>query len=140
MLFGKRRARLKRILVVEDEPLLAFDNEHLLRDAGYTVVATVDRLADAVEVIRADGLDLILSDIRLSGDGDGLDVARAARAKRIPLLFVTGACPPEAATLAIGCLDKPYSPRDLLSAIEAVESLIAGEAVKRTPGGLTLFG
>lgn len=140
MLFGKKPLRLKRILVVEDEPLVAFDNEHLLRDAGYTVVATVDRVADAVAVIRTDRLDLVLSDIRLSGDGNGLDVARAAQAKGVPLLFVSGVCPPDAQALAIGCLSKPYAPRDLLSAIEVVDARLSGGTVRRRPGGLSLFG
>ncbi|WP_156678658.1 response regulator [Sphingomonas profundi] len=140
MLFGRRSSRLKRILVVEDEPLVAFDNEHLLSDAGYTVVATVDRVADAVAVILADGLDLVLADVRLSGDGDGLDVARAAKTKGIPLLFVTGSCPEDAQALAIGRLAKPYSARDLLGAIEAVDATLAGRKVKRMPPGLTLFG
>ena len=35
MLFGKRERRIRRILVVEDEPLIAFDTEYLLSDAGY---------------------------------------------------------------------------------------------------------
>jgi CheY-like chemotaxis protein len=40
MLFGKRERAIRRILIVEDEPLVAFDNEHLLRECGYEVVAT----------------------------------------------------------------------------------------------------
>lgn len=140
MLFGRRSKRLKRILVVEDEPLVAFDNEHLLSDAGYTVVATVDRVTDAVKVILADGLDLVLADVRLSGDGDGIDVARAAKTKGIPLLFVTGTCPVDAQAFAIGCLAKPYSSRDLLAAIEAVEAKLGDGKIKRMPPGLTLFG
>ncbi len=51
MLFGKRRRVVKRILIVEDEPLTAFDNENMLTDAGYTVVATVDTFDDALEVL-----------------------------------------------------------------------------------------
>lgn len=140
MLFGKREPRLKRILVVEDEPLVAFDNEHLLSDAGYTVVATVDRVSDAVAVILADGLDLVLADVSLSGDGDGIDVAKAAKTKGIPLLFVTGACPVDAQALAVGCLAKPYSARDLLAAIEAVDAMLGGRTPKRMPAGLSLFG
>lgn len=42
MLFGRRERRINRIMVVEDEPLVAFDNESMLQDAGYVVVATVD--------------------------------------------------------------------------------------------------
>ena len=90
MLFGKRERAIRRILIVEDEPLVAFDNEHLLRECGYDVVATVDTLADAVRVLGEEEIDLVLSDIQLNGDGDGMDVARAAGARRVPVLFVTG--------------------------------------------------
>ncbi len=95
MLFGKRERAIRRILIVEDEPLVAFDNEHLLRECGYEVVATVDTLADAVRVLGEEQVDLVLSDIQLNGDGNGLDVARAAGARQVPVLFVTAHCPIE---------------------------------------------
>src|SRR3546814_10275567 len=86
MLFGKRERIIRRILIVEDEPLVAFDNEYLLSEEGYEVVATVDSVADALGVIDKEPLDLVLSDIKLSGAGDGIDVARAAGTKDIPVL------------------------------------------------------
>ena len=55
MLFGKRKRIVKRILIVEDEPWTAFDNETMLRDAGYEVVATIDRFADAPDEVFLDG-------------------------------------------------------------------------------------
>jgi DNA-binding response OmpR family regulator len=139
MLFGKRERTICRILVVEDEPLVAFDNEYRLADAGYEVVATVDNVADAARVIEIEALDLILSDIRLSGEGDGLDVARAAAAKRVPVLFVTGNCPEEARNLAIGCLAKPYSDKELKAALETLDRQLSGEKVKKVPSGLSLY-
>ncbi|HEX8445269.1 MAG TPA: response regulator [Sphingomonas sp.] len=138
MLFGKRKRSIHRILIVEDEPLVAFDNEHFLRDAGYDIVATVDRVGEALRFIATGDLDLVLADIRLS-DGSGLDVARAAREKAIPLLFVTGQCPPEARGLAMGVLVKPYSHRELVAAIDALDARIAGRPAKRPPPGLSLF-
>ncbi len=138
MMLRKRERRIRRILIVEDEPLVAFDNEHFLKESGYEVVAAVDRVADAVALIAVDGIDLVLADVSLSDGDSGLDVAHAAEAKGIPLLFVTG-CPPEAQSLAIGCLAKPYVQRDLLGAIEAVEAVLAGEKVKRKPRGLALY-
>src|SRR4028118_820621 len=97
MLFGKRERAISRILVVEDEPLVAFDNEHLLQDAGYEVVGTVDSLDDARRLIEElEEIDLVLTDITLSGDGSGIEVAEAAFAKGVPVLFVTGSCPPNA--------------------------------------------
>jgi len=138
MLFSRRRHTIKRILIVEDEPLVAFDDEHFLRDRGFEVVATVDRAEAAVEVIAKTALDLVLADVRLSGGDGGLEVARAARRKGVPVLFATAACPP-ASTLAIGCLTKPYSQRALRDAITAVEAKLTGLPVRRVPPGLTLY-
>lgn len=140
MLFGKGVRIVNRLLIVEDEPLVAFDNEHFLRDAGFEVVATVDRVDDALRAIEAGGIDLVLADVKLSEGGDGIEVARAAQGQGIPVLFVTGFCPVGAQGLAVGCLAKPYSQRDLRAAIDAVEAKLAGRAVKRKPAGLSLFG
>jgi DNA-binding response OmpR family regulator len=139
MLFGKRERAISRILIVEDEPLVAFDNEYLLRDAGYDVVATVDTLAEAVRVLGEEEVDLILSDIQLSGEGDGMDVARAAAAKNVPVLFVTANCPIEARSLGIGCLAKPYSAKVMKSALDALDRRLRGESVTRLPKGLSFY-
>lgn len=139
MLFGRRERAIRRILIVEDEPLVAFDSEHLLRDCGYEVVATVDNLADAVRVLGEAEIDLVLSDIQLSGDGNGLDVARAAAAKQVPVLFVTGNCPVEARELSLGCLSKPYSGKVLKAALDALDRKLSGKKVKKLPVGLSLY-
>ncbi|HEX8585770.1 MAG TPA: response regulator [Allosphingosinicella sp.] len=139
MLFGKRERAIRRILIVEDEPLVAFDNEYSLREAGYEVVATVDNLAEAVRVLGEEEVDLVLTDVALNGDGDGMDVARAAAARKVPVLFVTGNCPVEAQTLGIGCLAKPYSDKILKSALEALDRTLQGEKVKRVPPGLKIY-
>ena len=90
MLFGKRKQVVKRILIVEDEPLTAFDNENMLGDAGYEVVATVDDLDEALAVLEREEIHLILSDVRLRKDQTGIELARAAKAKGVPTLFATG--------------------------------------------------
>ena len=46
----------------------------------------------------------------------------------------------EAQALSVGCLAKPYSQRDLLDAIEAVDARLAGREPKRMPRGLSLYG
>jgi CheY-like chemotaxis protein len=139
MLFGKRERTIRRIIVVEDEPLVAFDSEHFLNEAGYEVVATVDTLADAVRVIEVEQLDLVLSDITLRGEGDGTDVARAAAAKGVAVLFVTGDCPPEAQSLGLGWLAKPYNDKTLKAALDSLDSLRSGRKVRKLPAGLSLF-
>ncbi len=139
MLFGRKKRLIDRLLVVEDEPLIAFDTEHVLREAGYTIVATVDRVADAVAVLESDdALDLVLVDVNLA-DGSGLDVARSARAADVPVLFVTGRFPPEAEALATGRLAKPYQLRDLIGSIEAIDAALAGKRPRKLPNGFALF-
>lgn len=139
MLFGRKKRQIVRLLVVEDEPLIAFDTEYFLTESGFTIVATVDRVADALAVIDSGVvIDLVLADVSLS-DGSGIDVARAAHGRGLPVLFVTGNCPVEATTLAAGCLSKPYAQRTLLSAIAAIEAKRGGKTPKRLPPGFRLF-
>lgn len=140
MLFGRKQRSMTRLLIVEDEPLVAFDTEHMLTSEGYEVVATVDRVADALDVLgRGDEvIHLVLVDIDLA-DGSGIDVARAAQAQGVKVLFVTGACPAEAEALAHGCLSKPYAQRELLGAITAIEDASEGRRARRLPGGFRLF-
>jgi two-component system, response regulator PdtaR len=139
MIFGKRERRIRRILIVEDEPLVAFDNENMLQDADYEVVATVDCYADAAAAIEAHEIDLVLTDLSLSGEGDGTDVARAAGVKNIPVLFVTGNRTEEAPSLALGCLAKPYSERVLLNALRAIDDHLQGNEVKKVPDELVIY-
>jgi CheY-like chemotaxis protein len=139
MRLGRKKRRIEQVLVVEDEPLVAFDTEHFLTGEGYTIVATVDSVADALAAIAdAPDLDLVLVDVRLS-DGSGVEVARRARESGIQVLFVTGNCPGEARSLAAGCLAKPYPQRDLLAAIAAIEAVIEGQRPKRLPQSFSLF-
>ena len=138
MLFGKRKQVVKRILIVEDEPLTAFDNENFLGDAGYVIVATVDDLDEALSVLDREEVHLVLSDVRLRSDKTGIDLARAAKKRGVPTLFATGHHYPGAAEIAVGCLKKPYSNRQLCKAIEAVDKHLQRQKVK-PPKGLELF-
>lgn len=130
---------IRTILVVEDEPLVAFDNEHALSQAGYRVAATVDDYDHAVRVMNEGDVDLIVADVALHGERSGIDVARDARERGLPVLFVTGACPAHARHLAVGCLAKPHDPRDLVASIAVIDRMLRGRDVARLPAGLRLF-
>jgi two-component SAPR family response regulator len=138
MLFGRRKQIVKRILIVEDEPLTAFDNENFLGDAGYEIVATVDDLDEALRVLEREEVHLVLSDVRLRKQQTGIHLAKAAKERGVPTLFATGHAYPGAAEIAIGCLMKPYTERQLLHAIECVDRHLQGHKVK-PPKGLELF-
>jgi len=137
MIFKRKRKLIKRLLIVEDEPLVAFDNEYLLKSAGYEVVATVDTVEAGVAAL-SDRIHLAVIDIEISGEGSGIDIATAANERGIAVLFVTGNCPAGATDLAYGCLAKPYNARDLIASIEAIDCLMRGMEPKEVPG-LTVF-
>ena len=55
------------------------------------------------------------------------------------VLFVSGTCPVDAHEMAVGCLAKPFLPRDLVASIGVIEALMAGADRPRVPRGLHLF-
>jgi len=143
MFFSREVQRIRRILVVEDEPLTAFDNEYVLKQAGYEIVATVDRFRDA-EIVLASGraVDLVITDISLRGSRTGVDLARHVQPLGIPVLFAAETFPQDAMELglALGCLAKPFDSRDdLVDAIAVCERLLAGRQPGRMPQGMTLL-
>ena len=138
MLFGRRKRIVKRILIVEDEPLIAFDNENMLSDCGYEIVATVDDFDRAIEILDIEEVHLILSDVRLKSELNGLDLARHAKNKGVPTLFATGQPHEGAHEVAVGCLKKPYSERQLIKAIECIDLHLQNQKYK-IPKGLEIF-
>ena len=140
MVFGRRNRVITRLLIVEDEPLVAFDNEYTLTEEGFEVVATVDKVADALAVLDANAdVHLVLADVSLA-DGSGIDLARQAHARGVAVIFCTGDCPEGGRAFARGCLAKPYRPADLIAAIAAVDGQLQGRArPRRLPRGFSLF-
>ena len=68
-----------RILVVEDEALVAENLRRCLHDLGYSVAGIADTAAEAVGLAREHKPDLVLSDIRIKGPEDGTAAARTDR-------------------------------------------------------------
>ena len=138
MLFSKPKRVVKRILIVEDEPLVAFDMETMLADEGYRVVDTVDTYAAAIEALDREKVDLIICDVRLHGDKTGIHLAKEACKRGIPVLFATGHVPPDADKLAIGCLIKPFNMRTLKAALESINRHLMGKRPK-PPKGMEIY-
>ena len=131
MLFAFRPSSVKRLLIIEDDPLIAFDNERTLLHHGYDVIATVDRGEAAVPFMAEHKVDALLLDIGLAGYMSGRDIARLARDRNIPVLLVTGNCPDDAADIAMACLHKPHSAGLLLSALRCMETMVAKNKLPR---------
>jgi len=89
-------------------------------------------------VLEREEVHLVLSDVRLRGDRTGIELAQAAKQRGVPTLFATGHPYPGASKIAVGCVHKPYSERQLCKAIEAIDRHLQGEKVK-PPRGVELF-
>lgn len=86
--------RTPRILICEDEPLLAMEMDQVVRQAGGAVCGLASAHDNAVEFLKADKPDAVLLDIELS-DGASTRLAELLTQLQIPFLVVTGLTRPE---------------------------------------------
>ena len=88
--FGVKTMAAARILIVEDERLIAIDLQRRLTRLGYTVVALAASGAEAIQQALALHPDVVLMDIRLQGNMDGVEAAQHIHASAaIPVVFMT---------------------------------------------------
>lgn len=139
MIFRARKSCISRLLIVEDEPLVAFANEHTLQSAGYEVIATVDSGEAAVPYLADAQTDAVILDMKLAGAMTGREVARLARDRGIAVLLVAGRCPDDARDWALAWLGKPYHGNALVEALKAVEAVICRGESPRATNGVRLF-
>ena len=120
-----------RVLVVEDEVMLAMALEDLLEEAGHTVVGIAASKAQAIAAADATRPDLVFVDIHLLDGPTGLDVAEHLRAVAgTAVVFMTANVRkvPDDFVGAMGVIAKPYSQAGLASSIRYLE-----ECVRRPP-------
>ncbi len=108
-----------RILIVEDEPLIAMMLEDFLEALGKSHVATCDTVASALAAIDNERPDAVILDINLSGGEKSWPVADALAAKDIPFVFSSGGDDAMPEHVGRPRLMKPYT-------MEGVEKALAG--------------
>lgn len=120
----ERTGPIPKLLVVDDEVLVGEDLAESLHAMGYGVVGVARSGADAILLAEKESPDLVLMDIKLQGEMDGIEAAATIRGRfRTPVVFVS-AYNSDAIlervkrTEAFGYLVKPFSEKDLRSAIE----------------------
>jgi PAS domain S-box-containing protein len=132
-----------RILVVEDQRLIAADIENTLKKLGYVVVGNVASGEDAIS--KSDHLrpELVLMDVRLRGEIDGIEAAEIIRDRfNVPVVYLTAYADEETIirakkTTPFGYLVKPFNERELRATIEIafythqMERTLADERVRR---------
>jgi two-component system, response regulator PdtaR len=133
-----------RILIVEDEPLIAWMLADSLERAGHEVVGRAATMADALALCEAAAPppELALLDIMLRDGGNGVDVARALLERWGVRSIVTSAHVTEARRaegVALGCIGKPYQAATVLRGVEMAREVMDGGTPRRVPAGLELF-
>jgi CheY-like chemotaxis protein len=117
-----------RILIVEDERLIAIDLQRRLTRLGYAVVALAASGVEAIQKALTLRPDVMLMDIRLQGPMDGVEAARQIRASvRVPVIFMTAYVDEETtqrlkAMSPWGYLHKPFTIQLVQSRLEQVLS------------------
>jgi DNA-binding LytR/AlgR family response regulator len=113
-----------RVLIVEDEPIIAADLEDRLDEMGYEVANLCDSGEAALSVLKETAVDLILMDVQLAGALDGIETAQKISEKQtIPIIFLTSNADDETFSRAkttnpAAFLSKPFRGKDLKHAIE----------------------
>lgn len=134
-----------RILIVEDERIVALNLKQRLLKLGYEVPAIASSAEQALFFVSRENPDLVLMDIHIDGDIDGIDTAQQLiDLYRVPIIYLTAYS--EESTLAraratkpYGYLLKPFSERDLHATLQmALERLSAEQALAKSEARLRL--
>jgi DNA-binding response OmpR family regulator len=113
-----------RALIVEDEILIAEELRDRLSHLGFSVIAAVDTAEEGIAIATRERPDLVLMDIRLKGEKDGVQAAKEIRQKvDVPIVYVTAysdrlTVDRAQETEHDGYILKPFHRRDLQSTIE----------------------
>lgn len=129
-----------KILIVEDEYIVATSLKFLLKTMGYDVVGVADNVVSAVNEAERTCPQMAFVDIQLAQGDSGLDAAAELQKRGVICIFLTGNPPggprPD---LALGCLPKPFSDVALAGAIKIAEAFIAGSPLPKAPLDLELY-
>ena len=113
----------KKIMIVEDEAIIAFDLMKYLQQHDYHISSVILNRDKVIEEIQNKKTDLIIMDIILDGRKNGVEIAKIAKDKyNIPVIYLTGISIEHQRNLDInnydGLIPKPFEGKELLSALE----------------------
>jgi CheY-like chemotaxis protein len=127
-------------MIVEDEPMLAFQLEDEVREAGHDVVGCAVTSTEALEMAAATNPDLVFLDLQLADGATGIRAAQDLVAGHAAVVFVTASARdlPSDLAGAIGVIDKPYSNAGIRSALRFLAKGLCGGVLPPPPLSLRL--
>lgn len=110
----------KRVLIVEDEPVVAMCLEDILDSLGCVTIGPASRLNEGLALAEAGGLDAAILDINLGGERSNA-IAEALLAQAVPFAFASGygACP-EGFDETTPLIEKPYREAEVIAALRVL--------------------
>lgn len=116
----KKGAPPMRILIIEDEPMIALYLQELLEDAGFAIIGVASRLAKAMELIKSAVFDVAILDANLAGISSS-PAAAALVARSMPFVVLSGySMQQQQAFPTPHFLQKPCRPEQLISILSAI--------------------
>ena len=131
-----------RILIVEDEALIAMVLADSLEDGGHEVVGPAATMAEALALCEAAPPELAVLDVNLRDGSNGVDVARALLERWGVLSIFASAQMMEARRardIALGHIRKPYGAETVLRSVEVAREVMRGGKPVTLPAGFELF-
>jgi DNA-binding LytR/AlgR family response regulator len=129
-----------KVIIVEDEMLLAMELEYEIQAAGHAVVGIAATKEQALELVRAGLPEFAFVDIHLQDGPTGIDLGRQLAKQGIPYVFVSGNIKKLPADFAgaIGAIEKPYTMNGMANAIAYLSDLVGGDDSGLPPASLVL--
>ena len=133
---GRGVAQPLRILIVEDQAILAMELEHVLTDAGHVVVGCAMDQVEALSLAEHSPPDVALVDVNLRDGPTGPDVARALVAAHQSVVVFLTANPeqiPEGFAGALGAVSKPFDEQTIRAVVGFARQFIHHRTVGEPP-------
>ncbi|KAA0682029.1 response regulator [Neorhizobium sp. P12A] len=129
-----------KVMIVEDETLLAMELETEVAMAGHEVTGTAMNRKQVGDLLEADHPDFAFVDIHLQDGPTGIDIGRDLASKGIPYVFVSGNIKKVPADFAgaLGAIEKPYTMNGMKNALAYISAIIAGGEDVAPPASLVL--
>jgi CheY-like chemotaxis protein len=123
-----------KVLLIEDEPIIAEELKSTLKEEGYSIIAVPVRAKDAIELAVKHPPDVILTNIKLAGKRSGVEAAAEIveqLGKPVPVVFISGSSFEECKKLKAvpyRCIRKPFKTEEVLN---AVKHLLSSDRLRR---------
>jgi len=129
-----------KVMIVEDEMLLAMELEHEVETADHAVVGIAATSGQAMALVGETPPQFAFVDVHLQDGPTGVDVGRLLAERQIPYVFVSGNIKklPDDFAGAIGAIEKPYTVNGMANALAYLSAIVGGDQSASPPASLVL--